>query len=108
MKLRPVQLVCLALLLATMRLADPAALAPEDFALSAGVLSVLLRTELAEGWSQAKPQPLPARRIPAAFAAREPRTLCTPSLHVSEASWTMPPPARHSADLQSFTSFLRA
>ncbi len=110
MKLRPVQLVCLALLLATLRLADPAALAPDDFALRAGVLNVLLRTELATQWSTARPQALRARGIPAPTlrTARAAASISESDVTVLEARWTMPPPAVQSAAVQSFTSFLRA
>ncbi len=110
MKLRPVQLVCLALLLATLRLADPAALAPDDFALRAGVLNILLRTELAETCSRPVPRALRTRRIPVpAIRAAQPATaLAVSAVAALEARWTMPPPARHSAAVQSFTSFARA
>ncbi len=109
MKLRPVQLVCLALLLATLRLADPAALAPDDFALRAGVLNVLLRTELAREALQPTPRALPGRRVPVAATRTGRNTLQLKSAFVNalEARWTMPPPAVQSAAVQSFTGFLR-
>ena len=105
MKLRPVQLVCLALLLATLRLADPAELAPDDFALRAGVLNVLLRTELAREALQPAPRAPLGRRIPAPAIRADRSTLAL--ISAIEAPWTMPPPAVQSAAVQSFTGFLR-
>ncbi len=110
MKLRPVQLVCLALLLATLRLADPAALAPDDFALRAGVLNVLLRGEMGERSAAATARPLQARSIPApaVHAARSAEARTPAQTFALRCRWTMPPPATHSVAMQSFTSFLRA
>ena len=110
MKMRPVQLVCLALLLATLRLADPAALAPDDFALRAGMLNVLLRGEPVELRAVAAAKPLTPSRIPApaARAARLVAGLPAAQTFALRCRWTMPPPATHSVAVQSFTSFLRA
>ncbi len=104
MKLRPIQLVCLALLLAALRMADPAALAPSDLALRAGVLNVLLRTELTSEWTEPASSPRPESRIPAP-ALRVVRKLSAPRI---SAPGSMPPPALQSAAVQSHTSFLRA
>lgn len=109
MKLRPVQLVCLALLLSTLRLADPAALPPDDLALRVGVLQVLLRTELAGEAAQPRPRTLPGRLpAPAAHVPRAAAALPPEAAIALQARWSMPPPARQSAAVQSFTGFLRA
>ncbi len=109
MKLRPVQLVCLALLLAALRLADPTALAPGDYALQAGYLDALLSNAHANPRTASAPQPCPAakslRRRPSSAAATDvlsPASRCTLNF-----PWTMPHPASHSAALQSFTGLGR-
>ena len=110
MKLRPVQLVCLALLLATLRLADPAALTPVDFAARTAYLKILLRPDSHETYAEAKPNKLPLRPIPAP-AVRSVRllvALAPVARAVLSTPWSMPPPAFHSAALQSATGFGRA
>lgn len=110
MKLRPVQLVCLALLLAALRLADPAALAPDDFAFRAGVLNVLLRSDIAENQAAPTPKPPLSRHIPAPALQPKRQVEALPAAGISalRCRWTMPPPAVQSVAVQSFTSFLRA
>ena len=106
MKLRPIQLVCLALLLATLRLADPTALAPGDYALQAGYLNALLSKSLPETRTAAVPQPAGTRQIPAPPATSTLADAALPHASLST-PWTMPHPALHSAALQSFTGFGR-
>lgn len=109
MKLRPVQLVCLALLLAALRLADPTALAPGDYALQAGYLDALLSNAHANPQTASAPQPLPGSEVPvpatiiaAATDVLSPASRCTLNF-----PWTMSHPASHSAALQSFTGLGR-
>ena len=51
MKLRPIQLVCLALLLSTLRFSDPSVLTPASFAMQSSYLRALLAQEYTETWN---------------------------------------------------------
>lgn len=104
MKLRPIQLVCLALLLATLRLADPGAPAPGQLVLQARYLNVLLgqtNTHAIEATGQRQS----ARRAPAPRSVTT--TLAAAALAALETPWTMRPPSAHQAALQSVTGFGR-
>lgn len=106
MKLRPVQLVCLALLLATLRLADPAALAPGEFALRAGYLQVLLSPEVAERRAVKTKRVERVRVIPAPAGVVAARVAeVTPG--AGRVAWAMLPPALQSVAVQQVTGFGR-
>ena len=108
MKFRPAQLVCLALLLGTLRLADPAALAPAEFALRAGYLQALLSSAPARAKFEApRARRTSAIPAPAALLLSSTQAPHSPPAHLLRAIWTMLPPASQSAALQSVTGFGR-
>ena len=105
MKLRPTQLVCLALLLSTLSIADLPALAQADYRVQCSYLLVL--SDYGNLTSTAK------RQQPKANPATAPRNIRQVDLPsaaraVAQTVWTMRPPSAHYAALQSFTGFGRA
>jgi len=106
MKLRPIQLVCLALLLATLRLADPAALPPSEFAFQAGYLNALLSSDHRDSAvSPTRVQRIPA---PALITTREPKNLSASSRILIATPRPMRQPLANATAIASHTSFLRA
>jgi hypothetical protein len=115
MKLRPVQLVCLALVLSTLSLADSSALVPGQYGMQAGYLRALFLKDYAETWNgteqQRKTKPtrslyLAGRRAGGA-GERASRGLSAACCAAIGTAWTMRPPSAQNAALQTFTGFGR-
>jgi hypothetical protein len=116
MKLRPIQLVCLALLLSTLRLTDPSVLTPASFSLQSSYLRALLNQDYDEVWNSQRPTSQDhtddtvsrTGHIPAIFTTRKPPiTLAPEHAALTKTVWTMRPPSAQCAALQSVTGFGR-
>jgi len=104
MKLRPFQLVCFALLLCTLSLADSSALAQGVVPLQASYLGALLFPDYESGSRRSeKAKPIPERRK--AFVRSAPAALPPAELATLATAWSMRPPSAHTAALQSVSGF---
>jgi len=106
MKLRPIQLVCFALLLCTLSLADSSALAQGVVPMQARYLGALLFPGYEAGSSRPEmAKPVAARRK--AFIRNMPVALPPAAVATLEMAWAMRPPSAQTAALQSVTGFGR-
>lgn len=103
MKLRPIQLVCFALLLSTLALADSSALAQGVVPMQARYLGALFFPGYQASVVR-ETQKRPAIRRRATYL-RKPRLALPPaSVALLRTAWTMRPPSAHTAALQSATT----
>ena len=113
MKRRPVQLVCLALLLSALSYTGSPALAHAEYQMQCGYLRVL--EDYSRLWNaprRQRQQPQPATRsFHLALAPKDSPTriltLQAASVAAVRTTWTMRPPSANYAALQSFTGFGR-
>ncbi len=106
MKLRPIQLVCFALLLSTLSLADSSALAQGAVPLRATYLGALLFP----GYESESSLPKRAKPVAASrkiFVRNTSAPLASAAVAALQTVWAMRPPSAHTVALQSVTGFGR-